>query len=141
MEATEKLCSICKKNPVREGWRVCEECNDMTKGVAEIIEPKQVMHACKNCGNALEPSNLHPMIPGWCKPCVAKKGNIARNAKRNAQNSIENSDAIPEHQNGHSLTIDFSRHNEILERILQLAMDELRTPECQVLYWLINNVR
>lgn len=139
MEATEKLCSICKKNPVREGWRVCEECNDMTKGVAEIIEPKVVKQQCKICKKLTPVEELKTARHGWCFDCTTES---MRQAKAKKSRTVENTDVHEGmNTNGRQLTIDFSRHPEIMDRIVALAMDELRTPECQVLYWLINNVR
>jgi hypothetical protein len=35
-----------------------------------------------------------------------------------------------------SLIIDFTDHHDLLEKIKQIAADELRTPEMQVLYWI-----
>ncbi len=41
--------------------------------------------------------------------------------------------------NKNQLTIDFSEHTDVLESIEQIAKDEVRTTEAQVLYWLVNH--
>jgi hypothetical protein len=50
-------------------------------------------------------------------------------------------DPVPKNGNvGTRLTIDLAEYPELMEKIVQIAKDELRTPEMQVLYWLKKNV-
>ena len=78
-----------------------------------------------------------------CKKCMSRRmseGQQRRHEKKrnerptsNVQHRTSNKKPVAD---ATSLTIDFSNHPTVLEKIKRIASDELRTPGNQVLYWL-----
>jgi len=111
-----------------------------------------------NCEHGGKPQpidefKIHPRFGTrfkMCNSCLTKRKQIGQ--QRRHERRKEEKKKMDEHQGKDEystekikknekveknfLTIDFSKHTTVLEKIGQIAADELRTPEDQVLYWL-----
>ena len=83
--------------------------------------------------------NYDPM----CKKCRlqtqkdAKKEKVpVKRQKNTAAGNGPAPDPRPKNENQHTLVINFSDHQDLLEKISRIAGDELRTVPNQILYWL-----
>lgn len=135
MEAVNKLCELCRTETPEDGRRICEKC----LGTSTVLDVVPGTESCKQCGEVKPVEELKRARYGWCFECTTKDMRQAKLRKTQKKTSIGNSDTNLGKDDDHLLTIDFKRHGEVLQRILKLADDQLRSPENQVLYWLINS--
>lgn len=75
-----------------------------------------------------------------CQTCMIKRRNAGRRRKKKAKDGNGGKPALPARSvrsvSGRVLEIDFTDHPEVLDAIIEIAREELRPPEKQVLYWL-----
>jgi len=72
----------------------------------------------------------------WNYMKTGKDEHPTSNAQRRTSNEKIRKDEKIEGPEKNSLVIDFSKHPDVLDRIKEIAKDELREPGNQVLYWL-----
>jgi len=127
-------------------------------GKEEITMDKEKMKICrhKDCPFGGKPQPLDDFDnnnsakdgKSWnCKACRrrmqtehrARKKAVKKEQKIKEKPMDDGQGAIPKNKaetGGNILTIDFAGYEQVLNKIADIARDELRTPEMQVLYWL-----
>jgi len=149
------ICEICKKREVaEEGRKVCSVCLGLDKESVQDVELYQIIGmTCERCGTEwaerdfgrdgkLKYFHLNKSLR-IC--CWRAKCNEARERKKNGstpQVSVHKppvKDDLPE--DDHVLILDFTKHQQLLNSIIQKAELELRTPENQILWWMISTLQ
>lgn len=145
------ICELCKKNEVaEEGRKVCAVCLGWdTKSVQKKIEEKlyQVGMTCEKCweqwserdftkDGELKKFHLNEnlRICCWRKKCADSRSRKIQ-VKVPKKPIHPPDDDLPE--DDHVLILDFTGRTSFLETIRDKAETELRTPENQILWWLI----
>jgi len=94
-------------------------------------------HVISTRMNIIGVSPMHPSSPQK-KPRKSPKKKKHKPPVTAKALHVKTAESTPEKPGFNLITIDFSSHQEILGKICEIAQSELRTPENQVLYWLIN---
>lgn len=149
-----------KKAADQKDVRAASEAPEQENGQVRPGEPTRIC-ADPRCEHKGEPQPIENFPRNtkaaggrlnFCRSCWArrisegrrgKSGQAAPAASRSpAQSDVPAADAgatrrSPLRYESHpSLLIDFSGHEDLLARINQIAAEDLRTPEMQVLYWI-----
>jgi hypothetical protein len=125
----------CKKSP--DGKKAnCKDCRrDMQ--TRHRLRQRALRDSKKSAPHKPEPMpDDMPVGPGGQAPEVGKTDTKPSGTGFPACQSVRQAGKPAPHPN--QLIIDFSRHQEVLESISEIAAAEIRTPENQVLYWLVN---
>jgi hypothetical protein len=130
---------------------------DMTATTATTATAEAKGKACMGCGEFYRDIHGHfdrdgRTADGYkarCKTCDAIARREAANQRRGpaALRAAQARDGVPlaplpdEMDGGMVITLDLSEFPHICEAIQKEAEAEFRTPEMQILYWLVKNVR
>jgi len=146
----------CLAYAARGNWRAfnCESCDYNKPGPKEKprVTEMENKKLCKRCD---ERETLHPNSP-YCSPCLhemkkekAAKQKTAKNNTHRATDAPGNKEKVndkrkPERSKktaNTAITIEFGKYAPILEKVKNLAEDELRPLDLQIIYMLKNQLK
>jgi len=123
---------------------ICDGCNQEDDGMDKRREEKvlPIQRLCKECN---EKPLINP-VANYCASCLAKRSHMLKYKDREPNRAKKKSTMIlskpqperPAKGNGAILTIDFGKYAPILKEIKQLADQEMRPIEMQIIYILKN---
>lgn len=112
----------------------------------ENKQPRKKGKACSVCGEFRGLSMFGPdkrTVDGKktvCLECEHQPAADQSPGKKKTEAGAA-SKPVEKPENSHALTLDFSRHQELIVTIKEIARQEFRTPEMQVMYWLDKRYR
>lgn len=121
--------NICLDLAAKKDWKTwnCKNCDHYggNKAVTEKIENTRICSECRN-RTTISPAN------DLCASCMARKSNEARKTNTKGKGKPEKSSHVPIL----SFEINFDQYKTLFDQINDLATEQIRTPEQQILYLL-----